>query len=69
MKELRAQVLYRLDRFSEAFEIYRELAQYSDDDYTDERETNLGASLTYSGTDLIVRLICNYIYPRVITLL
>lgn len=55
MLELRAQVLYRLDRFSEAFEIYRDLVKYSDDDYTDERDTNLGASLVYAGYDLIVR--------------
>ncbi|KRT83349.1 Anaphase-promoting complex subunit 3 protein, partial [Oryctes borbonicus] len=53
IRELQAQVLYRLDRFSEAFEIYRELSLKSDDDYKDERDTNLGASLTYSGSDLI----------------
>lgn len=57
LEELRAQILYRLDRFAEAFEIYRKLIKLSNDDYKDERDTNLGASLAYSGNSLIVRKI------------
>lgn len=43
LKELRAQVLYRLERFEECFEVYRDIIKNSDDDYDDERTTNLSA--------------------------
>lgn len=45
LKELKAQILYRLEHFSEAHEIYHDIIKNSQDDYTDERETNLGAVL------------------------
>ena len=53
-KELRAQILYRLERFSECFEIYRDIIRNSmaDDDFEEERMTNLAAvsaNLEYGG--------------------
>ncbi|KAJ8941871.1 hypothetical protein NQ318_001723 [Aromia moschata] len=46
-KELKAQTLYRLEKFNEAAEIYREIIKNSNDDYEDERYTNLSAALVY----------------------
>uniref|UniRef100_A0A1L8DW84 Signal recognition particle subunit SRP72 n=1 Tax=Nyssomyia neivai TaxID=330878 RepID=A0A1L8DW84_9DIPT len=43
LKELRAQVLYRLERFEECFDAYRDLVKNSHDDYDDERLTNMSA--------------------------
>lgn len=53
IKELRAQVLYRLERFDECFDVYRDIIKNSDDDYDDERTTNLSAvvaNLAFEGT-------------------
>lgn len=53
LKELRAQVLYRLERFDECFDVYRDIIKNSDDDYDDERTTNLSAvvaNLAIEGT-------------------
>lgn len=54
LKELRAQVLYRLERFEECFDVYRDIIKNSaDDDYDDERTTNLSAvvaNLAIEGT-------------------
>ncbi|XP_055679226.1 signal recognition particle subunit SRP72 [Lutzomyia longipalpis] len=43
LKELRAQVLYRLEKFEECFDLYRDLVKNTHDDYDDERLTNLTA--------------------------
>lgn len=43
IKELKAQVLYRLERYEECYNVYRDLIKNSQDDYEDERETNLAA--------------------------
>ncbi|XP_067133039.1 signal recognition particle subunit SRP72 [Centruroides vittatus] len=43
LKELSAQVLYRLERYDECYEIYKNLIKNSEDDYEEERETNLAA--------------------------
>lgn len=43
LKELRAQVLYRLERFEECFDAYRDIIKNSNDDYEDERAANLSA--------------------------
>lgn len=45
VKELLAQVLYRLEQYEECFEAYRDLIKNSEDDYEEERETNLAAVL------------------------
>lgn len=46
-KELKAQILYRLERYDEAAALYRELIKNTDDDYEDERHTNLGAVMVH----------------------
>ncbi|XP_005178216.1 signal recognition particle subunit SRP72 [Musca domestica] len=43
LKELRTQVLYRLERYEECFESYKEIIKNTSDDYEDERRTNLSA--------------------------
>ena len=53
-RELRAQILYRLERFSECFDIYRDVIKNSmvDDEFEEERMTNLAAvsaNLEYEG--------------------
>lgn len=43
IKELKAQVLYRLENYQDCFEVYKDLIKNSEDDYEEERETNLAA--------------------------
>lgn len=43
LKELRAQVLYRLEKFNESLELYKDLMRNTSDDYDDERKTNFSA--------------------------
>jgi len=43
LKELKAQILYRLESFEDCFEVYREIIKNTNDDYEEERETNLSA--------------------------
>lgn len=43
LKELRAQVLYRLERFEDCFDSYRDIIKNTNDDYEDERAANLSA--------------------------
>lgn len=43
VKELRAQVLYRLERFEECLNSYRDLIKNTQDDFDDERLTNMSA--------------------------
>lgn len=45
VKELKAQILYRLEKYEECFAVYRDIIKNSDDEYADERETNLAAVL------------------------
>lgn len=54
LKELKAQVLYRLEQFDECFNLYRDIVKNSTDDYEEERTTNLSAvvaNLVSQGTD------------------
>lgn len=54
LKELKAQVLYRLEEFDDCFSLYREIIKNSTDDYEEERTTNLSAvcaNLAIQGTD------------------
>jgi len=44
LKELKAQILYRLEKFEECFELYKEIIKNTSDDYDDERKTNLSAA-------------------------
>lgn len=43
VKELRAQILYRLERYEECFDMYRDIIKNTDDEYEEERTTNLSA--------------------------
>ncbi|XP_048826472.1 signal recognition particle subunit SRP72 [Brienomyrus brachyistius] len=43
LKELYGQVLYRLERYSECQAVYRDLIRNSQDEYEEERKTNLSA--------------------------
>ncbi len=47
IKELKAQVLYRLERFEDCFSLYRELIRNTSDDFEMERLTNLSAVSSY----------------------
>ncbi|KAG8226883.1 hypothetical protein J437_LFUL005642 [Ladona fulva] len=43
LKELKSQILYRLERYEECLDVYGDIIKNSNDDYEDERETNLAA--------------------------
>lgn len=43
MKELKAQVLYRLESYEECYKVYKDVIKNTHDEYEDERETNLAA--------------------------
>jgi signal recognition particle subunit SRP72 len=45
IKELKAQILYRLERYNDCLAIYSDIIQNTNDDYEDERETNFTAVL------------------------
>ncbi|XP_067929456.1 signal recognition particle subunit SRP72-like [Watersipora subatra] len=56
-KELLAQLLYRLEDFEGSYDLYKDVAKNSQDDYEDERQTNVSAvaaalSLSSSSVDL-----------------
>ncbi|XP_022654998.1 signal recognition particle subunit SRP72-like isoform X2 [Varroa destructor] len=42
-KELRGQILYRLEKYRDSYNLYRDLVKNSGDDYDEERQTNLAA--------------------------
>lgn len=42
-KELLSQVLYRLEEYQECYDLYRDVIKNSEDDYEEERQTNLSA--------------------------
>ncbi|XP_044271947.1 signal recognition particle subunit SRP72 [Tribolium madens] len=50
-KELKAQILYRLEKYDQAAALYREIIKNTDDDYEDERHTNLGAVMVHLDTE------------------
>ncbi|CAH2293509.1 signal recognition particle subunit SRP72 [Pelobates cultripes] len=43
LKELHGQVLYRLERYKECLSVYQDIIRNSQDDYDEERKTNLSA--------------------------
>lgn len=58
LKELKAQVLYRLEDFDECFGLYKDIIKNSSDDYEEERTTNLSAvvaNMSVSGTVSIAK--------------
>uniref|UniRef100_A0A8C0QQ29 Signal recognition particle subunit SRP72 n=1 Tax=Chelonoidis abingdonii TaxID=106734 RepID=A0A8C0QQ29_CHEAB len=50
LKELHGQVLYRLERYDECLAVYRDLIRNSQDDYEEERKTNLSAVVAAQST-------------------
>jgi hypothetical protein len=44
IKELRAQIFYRLERYEESYNLYRDIVKNSSDEFEQERLTNLQAS-------------------------
>jgi signal recognition particle subunit SRP72 len=50
-KELKAQILYRLERYDEAATLYRDIVKNTNDDYEDERHTNLSAVMVYLNNE------------------
>lgn len=57
LKELKAQVLYRLEQYEDALYVYEDIVKNADDDYGDERENNLGAVLVYVDKKKVSMLI------------
>ncbi|CAH0562321.1 unnamed protein product [Brassicogethes aeneus] len=47
IKELKAQILYRIEKFTEAANLYQEIIKNTNDDYEEERHTNLSAVSVY----------------------
>ncbi|KAL7988505.1 hypothetical protein Chor_007424 [Crotalus horridus] len=50
LKELYGQVLYRLERYDDCLAVYRDLIRNSQDDYEEERKTNLSAVVGAQST-------------------
>lgn len=53
LKELKAQVLYRLEEFDQCFSLYKDIIKNTSDDYEEERTTNFSAvvaNLAVEGT-------------------
>lgn len=46
-KDLKAQILYRLEKYREANSIYQDIIKNTDDEYEEERLTNLYATMVY----------------------
>lgn len=47
VKELKAQILYRTENYEECAKLYRDIIKNTNDDYEDERQTNLAAALSF----------------------
>lgn len=53
LKELKAQILYRLEQYDDCFNLYKDIIKNSSDDYEEERTTNLSAvvaNMSIEGT-------------------
>ncbi|XP_060537268.1 signal recognition particle subunit SRP72 [Cylas formicarius] len=53
IKELKAQILYRLEHFNESNAMYQDVVKNTDDDYEEERLTNLYATMVYMSPNII----------------
>ncbi|XP_063620945.1 signal recognition particle subunit SRP72 [Cydia splendana] len=49
LKELRAQILYRLEQYQDCYNMYRDIVKNTTDDYEDERKTNMAAVVANLG--------------------
>ena len=56
--------LYRLENYSDCFDLYRDLVKNSQDDYEEERETNLASLLaslqTWGMQDVVCTVHCTF---------
>lgn len=59
LKELKAQILYRLEKFEECFDVYKDIIKNTQDDYEDERTTNLSAVIANLSVEGSVSLLKN----------
>lgn len=59
-KELKAQISYRLEEYKDAHVIYQDIIKNTDDEYEEERLTNLYATMVYLDEDDRVGLV-NYL--------
>lgn len=53
LKELRTQVVYRLERYDECFDAYKEIIKNTNDEYENERRTNLSAVVANLAVDKV----------------
>uniref|UniRef100_A0A6M2DSB5 Signal recognition particle subunit SRP72 n=1 Tax=Xenopsylla cheopis TaxID=163159 RepID=A0A6M2DSB5_XENCH len=51
LKELRAQILYRLENYNDCLSVYRDIVKNTSDDYEDERATNMSAVIANMYTE------------------
>lgn len=59
---MKAQILYRLEKYKEAAHTYQEIIKNADDEYEDERYTNLSATMVYLDTKENVKIVnCFYL--------
>ncbi|KAI8428728.1 hypothetical protein MSG28_007421 [Choristoneura fumiferana] len=49
LKELRAQILYRLEQYQDCYNLYRDIVKNTTDEYEDERKTNMAAVVANLG--------------------
>ncbi|XP_045521419.1 signal recognition particle subunit SRP72 [Pieris brassicae] len=49
LKELRAQILYRLEQYQDCYNLYRDIVKNTTDDYEDERKANMSAVVANLG--------------------
>lgn len=47
LKELKAQILYRIENYADCVKVYRDIIKNTNDEYEDERQTNLTAALAF----------------------
>lgn len=56
IKELKAQILYRLEKYNDSTKMYHEIIKNThNDDYEDERYTNLSAAMVHLSAEETVR--------------
>lgn len=54
LKELKAQILYRMEEYHECVKVYRDIIKNTNDDYENERQTNLSAAFVFLEKSEIV---------------
>lgn len=67
LRELRAQVLYRLEQFDDCFDAYKDIIKNTSDDFEDERATNLSAVAANLSIDGSVRIILTFCFNMLLT--